>query len=82
MTHITVDQFLYRLIGNVAFRESFFMNPLNACAEDAGLTWSEMAALLSIAEPTLAEFGRGVPRYTGLFPWRDDTTNRIALKSH
>lgn len=82
MTHIPVDQFLSRLIGDVDFRESFYMNPLNACAEDAGLTWSEMAALLSIAEPMLAEFARGVPSYTGPFPWRDDTTNRIALKSH
>jgi hypothetical protein len=79
MAHMTVDLFLSRLIGDVDFRESFFMNPLNSCE---GLTWSEMAALLCIAEPMLAEFARGVPTYVGPLVWKDDTTNRIALKSH
>jgi hypothetical protein len=83
MMHITVDQFLSRLIGDVDFRESFYLNPLNTCAEgDSGLTWTEMAALLSISEPMVAEFARGVPSIGTILCWKEDTTNRIALRSH
>jgi len=83
MTPITVDQFLARLIGDAEFRQGFFVDPLSTCAEElSDLTWSDIAALLCIAEPMLAEFARGVPNYGPNFGWREDTTNRVALKSH
>ena len=84
MTSVTVDQFLSRLIGDVEFRQSFFVDPLNTCADDpSGLTWTEIAALLCLAEPMLAEFARGMPDYgLGNLFWKDDTTNRVGLRSH
>jgi len=83
MTPITVDQFLARLIGDANFRQAFFVDPLQTCAEDpSGLTWSEIAALLCVDEPTIAEFARGMPNYGPNFGWKEDTTNRVALKSH
>jgi hypothetical protein len=83
MMYITVDQFLSRLIGDGDFREAFYSNPLKTCAQDeSGLTWSEVAALLSIAEVMLAEFARGVPNVADDVCWKEDTTNRVALRSH
>ena len=85
MTPVTVDQFLARLIGDVEFRQSFFLDPLSTCSEDpSGLTWSEIAALLCIAEAMLAEFARGTPNhgFGANFFWKDDTTNRVGLKAH
>jgi hypothetical protein len=85
MTSVTVDQFLSRLIGDVEFRQAFYVDPLTTCAEDpSGLTWSEIAALLCVAEAMLAEFARGTPDhgFNNNLIWKDDTTNRIGLKSH
>jgi hypothetical protein len=83
MASITVDQFLARLISDAEFRSSFFVDPLDTCADElCDLTWSEIAALLCIAEPMLAEFARGVPNFGPNFGWKEDTTNRVALKSH
>lgn len=83
MMPISVDQFLSRLIGDADFRQAFFVDPLNTCAEDpSGLTWTDIAALLFINEPTIAEFARGTPDYGPNFGWKDDQTNRVALKSH
>jgi hypothetical protein len=85
MTPVKVDEFLARLIGDVEFRQSFFIDPLSTCAEDPSeLTWSEIAALLCIAEPMLAEFARATPSpgVGSNFFWKDDTTNKVGLKSH
>lgn len=83
MVPITVDQFLARLIGDLEFRQAFFADPLNTCSEElSGMDWSEIAALLSLAEPLLAEFARGVPNYGPNYGWKEDTNNRVALKSH
>ena len=83
MVDFSLDEFLSRLIGDGDFRETFYLNPLNACSEgELGLTWSEMAALLSISEPMLAEFAKGIPSIANGFWLKDDTTNRVTLRSH
>jgi hypothetical protein len=83
MMPVNVDQFLGRLIADAEFRQAFFVDPLSTCAEEfSDLTWSDIAALLCIAEPMLAEFARGVPNPGPNFGWKEDTTNRVALKSH
>lgn len=83
MANKSFECFLARLIGDGDFREAFYASPLNACTEgDLGLTWTEMAAVLALPQAMLAEFSRGMPTFTGPFPWRGDTTERVALRAH